>query len=73
MDVLGHNTAPGAAVAIWDCTGAANQRWTINSDGTIVGVESGLCLEVSGGRTANGTPVELWTCNGGSNQKWSRN
>ena len=72
MDVLGHDTAPGATVAIWDCTGGANQQWRVNADGTIVGVESGLCLDVTGARTGNGTPVEIWTCNGGSNQKWRR-
>jgi hypothetical protein len=72
LDVLGHSTAPGSKVAIWDCTGGANQQWHVNTDGTIVGVESGLCLDVTGARTANGTPVEIWTCNGGSNQKWRR-
>ena len=64
--------APGATVAIWDCTGGANQHWRVNADGTIVGVESGLCLDVTGARTGNGTPVEIWTCNGGSNQQWRR-
>ncbi|GAA3035969.1 hypothetical protein GCM10020229_54160 [Kitasatospora albolonga] len=43
----------------------------MNNDGTVVGVESGLCLDVSGGGTANGTAVQLWTCNGGGNQKWT--
>lgn len=43
----------------------------MNSDGTVVGVESGLCLEAAGAGTANGTAVQLWTCNGGGNQKWT--
>jgi hypothetical protein len=43
----------------------------VNSDGTIVGVGSGLCLDVTGASTANGAAVEIWTCNGGSNQKWT--
>jgi hypothetical protein len=38
----------------------------------VVGVESGLCLDVTGQGTADGTAVEIWTCNGGSNQKWIR-
>ncbi|GAA4964794.1 hypothetical protein GCM10023238_35510 [Streptomyces heliomycini] len=42
-----------------------------DSDGTVVGVQSGLCLEAAGAGTANGTAVQLWTCNGGSNQKWT--
>lgn len=56
---------------IWDCSGRPNQTWTLNVDGTVVGVQSGLCLDVTKGATANNTPVELWTCNGRSNQQWS--
>jgi hypothetical protein len=70
MDVQGNNTAPGSVVAIWDCNGGTNQQWRVNTDGTIVGVQSGLCLDVTGNGTTNNTPVEIWTCNGGSNQKW---
>lgn len=44
----------------------------MNTDGTIVGVQSGLCLDVTGQQTANGTLIEIWTCNGGANQRWTR-
>ncbi|GGZ17372.1 extracellular exo-alpha-L-arabinofuranosidase [Streptomyces olivaceoviridis] len=71
LDVPGHATAAGTRVQIWTCSGGANQQWRVNSDGTVVGVESGLCLDVTGSGTANGTAVELWTCNGAGNQKWS--
>jgi len=71
LDVPGHATAAGTKVEIWSCNGGTNQQWRVNSDGTIVGVESGLCLDVSGGATANGTAVQLWNCTGGSNQKWT--
>ncbi|MFE2448971.1 non-reducing end alpha-L-arabinofuranosidase family hydrolase [Streptomyces sp. NPDC021218] len=71
LDVPGHATTAGTRVQIWTCSGGANQQWRVNSDGTIVGVESGLCLDVSGGGTVNGTAVQIWTCNGGSNQKWT--
>ncbi|WP_407562279.1 non-reducing end alpha-L-arabinofuranosidase family hydrolase [Streptomyces sp. 184] len=71
LDVPGHATTPGTRVQIWSCSGGANQQWRVNSDGTIVGTESGLCLDVNGGATANGTSVVLWACNGGSNQKWT--
>ncbi|WP_433303864.1 ricin-type beta-trefoil lectin domain protein [Actinoplanes sp. CA-030573] len=65
-------TAAGARIRIWSCTGAANQQWRVNPDGTITGVQSGLCLDVTGAATTNGAAVELWTCNGGSNQQWIR-
>lgn len=42
------------------------------ADGTVVGVQSRLCLDVSGQATANGAKVVLWTCNGGANQRWNR-
>ncbi|GAB7184803.1 glycosyl hydrolase families GH43, GH62, GH32, GH68, GH117, CH130 protein [Kitasatospora sp. Ki12] len=71
LDVPNHATTAGTRVQIWACSGAANQQWRVNTDGTVVGVESGLCLDVTGAGTANGTAVELWTCNGGSNQNWT--
>lgn len=71
LDVPGHATTAGTRVQIWTCSGGANQEWRVNSDGTIVGVESGLCLDVSGAGTVNGTAVQIRTCNGGSNQKWT--
>ncbi|WP_405366001.1 non-reducing end alpha-L-arabinofuranosidase family hydrolase [Kitasatospora sp. NBC_00039] len=71
LDVPGHATTAGTRVEIWACNGGANQQWRVNTDGTVVGVESGLCLDVSGGATANGTAVQLWSCSGGSNQKWT--
>ena len=72
LDVPNHATSAGTRVEIWTCNGGTNQQWRLNSDGTVVGVESGLCLDVSGAGTANGTAVQLWTCNGQSNQKWTR-
>ncbi|MGW2378164.1 non-reducing end alpha-L-arabinofuranosidase family hydrolase, partial [Kitasatospora sp. NPDC001683] len=71
LDVPGHATTAGTRVQIWSCSGAANQQWQVNSDGTVVGVESGLCLDVTGAGTANGTAVEIWPCNGGGNQNWT--
>ena len=49
----------------WTCNGGANQQWNVNANGTITGVQSGLCLDVTGASTANGALVALWTCNGG--------
>jgi alpha-galactosidase len=66
------NAAAGSKVQIWDCNGGANQRWTHNSNGTITGQQSGLCLDVSGALTANGTQVILWQCTGAANQRWTR-
>ena len=62
----------GNAVTLFDCNGGANQRWTFHDDGSVSGVASGLCLDVTGNQTANGTRVGLWTCTGAGNQRWAR-
>ncbi|MFB4268294.1 endo-1,4-beta-xylanase [Nonomuraea sp. GTA35] len=66
-------TGNGAKVQIYSCWGGDNQKWRVNSDGTIVGVQSGLCLDAVGGGTGNGTGLQLYSCWGGSNQKWTYN
>ncbi|HXR70379.1 RICIN domain-containing protein, partial [Actinocrinis sp.] len=42
-------------------------------DGSITGVQSGLCLDVTNKSTANGALIQLWTCWGGSNEQWTLN
>ncbi|MFI5916837.1 RICIN domain-containing protein [Dactylosporangium sp. NPDC051541] len=48
----------------------SDQQWNVNANGTITGVESGLCLDVTGAATASGTLAQLWACNNGGNQQW---
>ncbi|NUS64422.1 MAG: alpha-galactosidase [Saccharothrix sp.] len=71
LDAYDNQTTPGTKVVVWPCNGQRNQQWSLNSNGTITGVQSGLCLDVTGAATANGTRVQLWTCNGQPNQHWS--
>ncbi|MFE1587770.1 endo-1,4-beta-xylanase [Streptomyces sp. NPDC059402] len=70
LDAAG--TGNGAKVQIYSCWGGDNQKWRLNSDGSIVGVQSGLCLDAVGNGTANGTLIQLYTCSNGSNQRWTR-
>ncbi|MEU6389057.1 endo-1,4-beta-xylanase [Streptomyces sp. NPDC046939] len=70
LDAAG--TGNGAKVQIYSCWGADNQKWRLNSDGSIVGVQSGLCLDAVGNGTANGTQIQLYSCSNGSNQHWTR-
>ncbi|MDH6224228.1 endo-1,4-beta-xylanase [Streptomyces sp. MJP52] len=70
LDAAG--TGNGAKVQIYSCWGGNNQKWRLNSDGTITGVQSGLCLDAVGAGTANGTLIQLYSCSGGSNQRWTR-
>ncbi|MEV0661749.1 endo-1,4-beta-xylanase [Actinomadura luteofluorescens] len=68
LDAAG--TGNGAKVQIYSCWGGDNQKWRLNSDGSIVGVQSGLCLDAAG--SANGSQIQLYSCWNGSNQLWSR-
>jgi hypothetical protein len=56
---------------LWDCNGGNNQQWTINSNRTVTGVQSGLCLEPVPGGTGNGVPLQLSACTGASSQQWN--
>jgi len=69
LDVPNGSTANGTQPIIWDCSGGANQRWTING-GTLQAV--GKCLD-SPTNAAAGAKVQLWDCHGGTNQKWNLN
>ncbi|MFF8653037.1 endo-1,4-beta-xylanase [Streptomyces huasconensis] len=69
LDAAG--TGNGARVQIYSCWGGDNQKWRLTSDGSIVGVQSGLCLDAVAGGTANGTLIQLYTCSNGGNQRWT--
>ncbi|MGW0468643.1 endo-1,4-beta-xylanase [Streptomyces sp. NPDC003027] len=70
LDAAG--TGNGAKVQIYSCWGGDNQKWRLNSDGSIVGVQSGLCLDAAANGTANGTLIQLYSCSNGGNQRWTR-
>ncbi|MER5650296.1 endo-1,4-beta-xylanase [Streptosporangium sp. NPDC002524] len=69
LDAAG--TGNGVKVQIYSCWGGDNQKWRVNTNGTITGVQSGLCLDAAGNGTANGTLVQLYSCHGGNNQRWT--
>ncbi|MFD3579798.1 endo-1,4-beta-xylanase [Streptomyces sp. NPDC058644] len=70
LDAAG--TGNGSKVQIYSCWGGDNQKWRLNSDGSIVGVQSGRCLDAAASGTANGTLIQLYSCSNGSNQRWTR-
>lgn len=69
-DDSGASTTNGNPIIVWGCstTGAANQQWTVSSDGTLRTM--GKCMDSTGGGTADGTKIELWDCDSGGNQVW---
>ncbi|UZI27181.1 endo-1,4-beta-xylanase [Streptomyces sp. VB1] len=70
LDAAG--TGNGTRIQIYSCWGGDNQKWRLASNGSIVGVQSGLCLDAVGHGTGNGTLIQLHSCSNGSNQRWSR-
>lgn len=70
LDAENRGTTAGTRLLTWGCNGQTNQRFRLNSDGSVT-ADPGLCLDVTGATTANGTAVVLWTCNGQSNQRWT--
>ncbi|HEX5205063.1 MAG TPA: ricin-type beta-trefoil lectin domain protein [Actinoplanes sp.] len=72
VDVPGGTTANGTQTQLYDCTGAASQRWTATS-GKQLQVYGNKCLDASGRGTTNGTAAIIWDCNGQTNQQWNLN
>ncbi|AOW85786.1 MULTISPECIES: endo-1,4-beta-xylanase [Streptomyces] len=64
-------TGNGTRVQIYSCWGGDNQKWRLDSNGSVVGVQSGLCLDTVSGGTANGTLIQLYSCSNGGSQSWS--
>ncbi|MGW2863580.1 ricin-type beta-trefoil lectin domain protein [Streptomyces sp. NPDC001205] len=69
MDDPAFATAADTQIALWDCNGGANQRWTTSGSGTVT--IGGKCLDVAGGPAGaqtHGTRAVLWACNGSPSQ-----
>lgn len=71
LDANGQGTGNGTAVILWTCNGQTNQQWTIQSDGTIRGTQSGRCIAPFNGATTNGTGLALIDCGTQSYKRWS--
>ena len=55
-----------ATALVWTGVGTA----TAATPGTIVGQQSGRCVDVASGSTANGAVVQVYDCNGTGAQQW---
>ncbi len=70
---------PGLAVNSFSYTsdgsggsGGTTGGGTGGTPGTVVGQQSGRCLDIKDQGTSDGTPVQLWDCGAGGNQKWTQ-
>ncbi|SNX66208.1 ricin-type beta-trefoil lectin protein [Streptomyces sp. TLI_55] len=71
LDVTDGSTAERTPLQIWDCSGAARQRWRLASDGTVRAL--GMCMDVDGGSRDDGATIQLTTCNGTGAQQFHLN
>jgi len=72
IDIPNSSTTNGTQAQLWDCSGAANQRFTYTASKQLT-VFGNKCLDASGRGTTNGTAVIIWDCNGQTNQQWNVN
>ncbi|MCM2416813.1 ricin-type beta-trefoil lectin domain protein [Streptomyces sp. RKAG293] len=70
LDDPGSSTTNGTQTVIWDCNGAANQKWAATAGKALTAV-GGKCLDAAG--TSAGSKVDINTCNGSTAQQWTLN
>ncbi|GGM81226.1 RICIN domain-containing protein [Dactylosporangium sucinum] len=76
LDVRGGpaQTANGAVIEQWTCTGESNQNWTLRDMGSgqyeIIAQSSGRCIQSVNAGTTNLTGIEQWDCTGQPHQLW---
>jgi hypothetical protein len=64
-------TAPGSAVTMQPCNGAAaSQQMVMRSDQSIYNPASGLCVDLKGGVYSANVPLQLSACNGAASQQF---
>jgi hypothetical protein len=69
------NGGSGTHVILWNCNGAANERWFHSSSSGEYVLASGshglLCLDDPGYSRTNGTQLIVYKCGNTANQRWS--
>lgn len=62
LDDTNWSTSAWTQMQIWQCTGGANQQWTLQSSGVVQNNFSALCLDVSGNDSTDFTPAIQYGC-----------
>ena len=70
VDDLAGRTVNRNPIVIYTCNGAGQQRWTVETNGTLTNTVNGKCITVENGGRFNGTPIVLYACNGSHAQVW---
>lgn len=70
LAVVGDVRTARTPVDIHDCTGQADQAWTITPAGELRVYDDQTCLDVAGNDTTAPARVQIYPCHGGANQRW---
>jgi hypothetical protein len=72
IDLPGKDVTNGNNLGLWACWGGENQKWLLDSDGSIRSmVDNDKCIDIQGAPTDNGTPLEIYDCHQGVH-KWEK-
>ncbi len=66
---LSGSSSAGTQTTLFDCNGAANERWHYDPGAGTFTTE-GLCLDDASGNTVAGTATDMWFCESRANQRW---
>jgi hypothetical protein len=71
LDMAGPVNETGSnTVFLYTCNGTSPQKWEPRTDGTIIGLANGFCLDGTYGTP--GSPITTHPCHGGTNQTWTK-
>ncbi|WFE49414.1 arabinofuranosidase catalytic domain-containing protein [Micromonospora sp. WMMD1155] len=69
--LVSYGSMPATAPFTTEAAAAVAAAIEPGQSSTIVGTQSGRCLEVPNSSTTNGTQTQLWDCNGSAGQTWT--
>nr|WP_041841229.1 glycoside hydrolase family 27 protein [Actinoplanes friuliensis] len=64
-------SVPAHGTVVYRVSGGQTGEPPVPTSTSLVGTQSGRCLDLPNSSTTNGTQPVIWDCNGATNQKWT--
>jgi hypothetical protein len=61
----------GSLTILYFCNAHTDQEWIPESNGALLNLKSGRCLDDPSDSTTNGTQQQIWNCNTNPQQNWT--
>ena len=71
IDLPGGDAKNGNYLWLWECTGDASQKWSLDGGQIKLTSNPTFCVDLPGSDVSNGNRLWIWECNGGANQQWT--